>query len=204
MNLKYYLRGLGIGILVTALVLIAAPREKEVLSDTEIRERAIQLGMVDGNSLTLAAMKENTATETKESETTRESTDATKESEATQGGTEVTKEGEATQESSEATKESETVQESTGVTKESEVVQESTEATESSSTDEHAKIVIKSGANSYSVAKDLETAGVIADAKSFDRYLCDNGYSRRISTGTYEIAFGTTEEEIAKIITGKR
>jgi cell division protein YceG involved in septum cleavage len=43
----------------------------------------------------------------------------------------------------------------------------------------------------------------VEDAKTFDNYLCNNGYSRSINPGTYEIVPGTSEEEIAKIITGK-
>ena len=47
-------------------------------------------------------------------------------------------------------------------------------------------------------------AGLVEDASDFDRYLVDNGYSRRISTGTYEIPLDSTQEEIAKIITRSR
>ncbi len=47
MKLKYYLRGLGIGIIGTAIVMgIALSGKKETLSDEEIIERAEVLGMV--------------------------------------------------------------------------------------------------------------------------------------------------------------
>ena len=40
MKLKYYLRGLGIGILVTAVIMgVTQGSRKETLSDREIRER---------------------------------------------------------------------------------------------------------------------------------------------------------------------
>ncbi len=46
MKLKYYLRGLGIGIIGTAIVMgIALSGKKETLSDAEIIERARLLGM---------------------------------------------------------------------------------------------------------------------------------------------------------------
>lgn len=48
MNLKFYLRGLGIGIVVTALIMGITSGGKEKLSNAEIRERAKALGMVDG------------------------------------------------------------------------------------------------------------------------------------------------------------
>ena len=48
MNLKYYLRGLGIGIMVTAVIMsVAADNKKQELSDAEIKARAAQLGMVE-------------------------------------------------------------------------------------------------------------------------------------------------------------
>lgn len=49
MKLKYYLRGLGIGILVTALIMGATDGKE--LTDEEIKARAIQLGMVEALSL---------------------------------------------------------------------------------------------------------------------------------------------------------
>ena len=47
MKLKYYLRGLGIGIIVTTIVLaIVFSKNKKVMSDDEVIERATQLGMI--------------------------------------------------------------------------------------------------------------------------------------------------------------
>lgn len=51
MNLKYYLRGLGIGIIVTALIMGIVAGGKEKLSNAEIRERAKALGMVEEGTL---------------------------------------------------------------------------------------------------------------------------------------------------------
>ena len=62
MKLKYYLRGLGIGMIVTALILGISfshrqGQETQILTDDQIRERAEQLGMVDSSELTLAALQ---------------------------------------------------------------------------------------------------------------------------------------------------
>lgn len=46
MKLKYYLRGLGIGILVTAAILTIVYHSKGSMSDSQIMKRAAQLGMV--------------------------------------------------------------------------------------------------------------------------------------------------------------
>ncbi len=53
MDLKYYLRGLGVGIVVTALIMGIASSvdSKEALSDDEIRERARALGMVEESTV---------------------------------------------------------------------------------------------------------------------------------------------------------
>ena len=71
MKLKYYLRGLGIGIIVTTLVLMVAfSGKKEKLSDQEIMQRAEQLGMVmadegqtETESETETGTEENAGTE---------------------------------------------------------------------------------------------------------------------------------------------
>ncbi|MGN0375688.1 MAG: hypothetical protein ACI4EN_09340 [Butyrivibrio sp.] len=49
MKLKYYLRGLGIGILVTALILTIVHNINGKMSDAEIIKRAEKLGMVMGD-----------------------------------------------------------------------------------------------------------------------------------------------------------
>ena len=51
MKLKYYLRGMGIGIILTAIVMgFALGGRKATISDAEIIERAKALGMVDPTS----------------------------------------------------------------------------------------------------------------------------------------------------------
>ena len=51
MKLKYYLRGLGIGILVTAMILGLVTKEKGNMTDEEIKARARELGMVEQRTL---------------------------------------------------------------------------------------------------------------------------------------------------------
>ena len=47
MKVKYYLRGLGIGMLVTALILTVSGRMNAKMSDEAVRRRAAELGMVE-------------------------------------------------------------------------------------------------------------------------------------------------------------
>ena len=63
MKLKYYLRGLGIGIVVTALLMGFATRERLPLTDAEIKARARALGMVESDSVQLSDIRQPGSTQ---------------------------------------------------------------------------------------------------------------------------------------------
>ena len=174
MKLKYYLRGLGIGMIVTALILGISfsnrqDQTSQIMTDDQIRERAAELGMVDSSELTLAALQNS-------------------EKQPTEGTPEETTQ---TQEQNNIEAEPETT------------VPAEPEVTEAPQRTQTASITIQRGDDSGSASRRLYEAGLVENAKAFDNYLCNNGYSRSINPGTYEIAPGTSDEEIAKIITGK-
>ena len=64
MNLKYYLRGLGLGILVTALILSVAGRNRRTMTDAEVKERAKELGMIENTVLLEKPEETESASET--------------------------------------------------------------------------------------------------------------------------------------------
>ena len=206
MKLKYYLRGLGIGMIVTALILGISfsnrqDQTSQIMTDDQIRERAAELGMVDSSELTLAALqnseKQPTEGTPEETTQTQEQNNIEAEPETTvPAETQATVEPETTQEP-EATAEPEPEK-----TAEPETTAEP-EVTEAPQRTQTASITIQRGDDSGSASRRLYEAGLVENAKAFDNYLCNNGYSRSINPGTYEIAPGTSEEEIAKIITGK-
>lgn len=68
LKLRFYLRGLAVGILLTTLILTISGKDKTQMSDAQIRSRALELGMVDGSSVTLS-----TIAKTAEPESTPES-----------------------------------------------------------------------------------------------------------------------------------
>jgi len=203
MKLKYYLRGLGIGMAVTALILGISfsgrqGQEAQTLTDEQIRERASELGMVDSSELTLAALQNSAQPQTTmEPEVTEESETMT-EPEAT-AEPETTTKPEATAAPEMTTKPEATAAPEMTTEPEATKEPELITAPEQSQT----TITIKKGSDSGSVSRVLYEAGLVENAKAFDNYLCNNGYSRSINPGIYEIAPGTSEEEIAKIITGK-
>lgn len=206
MKLKYYLRGLGIGMIVTALILGISfsnrqDQTSQIMTDDQIRERAAELGMVDSSELTLAALQNS---EKQPTEGTPEETTQTQEQNNIEAEPETTVPAET-----QATEEPETTQESEATTEpepEKTAGPETTaepEVTEAPQRTQTASITIQRGDDSGSASRRLYEAGLVENAKAFDNYLCNNGYSRSINPGTYEIAPGTSEEEIAKIITGK-
>ncbi|MBD5445390.1 MAG: endolytic transglycosylase MltG, partial [Lachnospiraceae bacterium] len=58
------------------------------------------------------------------------------------------------------------------------------------------------GDGSYTVSKKLADVGAIVSAGDFDTFLCNNGYDKKIRTGTYTIPANASEEQMARIITG--
>ncbi|MCM1238831.1 MAG: hypothetical protein NC331_05545 [Lachnospiraceae bacterium] len=169
-------------------------RNDQPLSDAEIRVRAMELGMVSGDSRTLTAVQDSQSSGI---------------SNVPDGTPEVT--STATPEPTpsptpDPLKPLPMVTLKPPTTPEPEVdvsiptpMDEPTPEQQESVT-----FVIQSGQSSYTVSKSLAEAGLVEDASEFDRYLEANGYSKRISTGTYEIPVNATEEEIAKIITRSR
>lgn len=222
MKLRYYLRGLGIGILVTVAILSLTGGGEATLTDAQIRERALELGMVDSDSLVLSEIrkedpKDESQESTEDGETKPAANTETQEPENTETepaeeSTEKSVENsteESTQMSAEKTTEQSTAPSIEQPSEEGslQTIPEDLEEDTRPSIEKDSGAVsfeIRSGAGSYSVSRELEEVGLVADAESFDNYLCNSGYSKAIRVGTYEIVPGTDEEEIAKIITGKR
>lgn len=175
MKLKYYLRGLGIGVIVTALLMgIALSGRKETLTDDEIRQRALELGMSDDT----AVLSDTLLPEGEAAANNQEDIEAEpKESEEAEA--EENKPKDADEASSEAQPDE------PGIITAGESI----------------TITVDSGDGSKTVANKLQEAGVIADATAFDLYLCQNGYDKRIAAGTHEIKAGATEAEIAEALT---
>lgn len=171
MKLKYYLRGLGIGILITTVILSLAGIGRKNMTDEEVVKRAKELGMVE--STLLSDLPDQT-----KAEEVRPTEPETPEPEE-----------------SASTPETPVAPEETPVSPE--------DGNPDTPAGETVTLVIGRGESSTTVSKNLQKAGIVEDAAAFDRFLCNNGYDKKIITGTYEIPYGASEEEIAKIITRK-
>lgn len=184
MKLKYYLRGLGIGVLVTTIILTIAHHAQRKMSDVDIIERAKELGMV---------MEEDTLFDdstTKEEQTTTK--EPTKEPETTEPVTEESTTKEPVTE--EPTKEPVTEE---PTTKEP--------ATEKPTGDlRTVTFTVTDGMYSEAVTDILYKAGIITNKAEFNSFLEKNGYSRIIQNGKHTVNSSMTYEEIAKVITKTR
>ena len=205
--MRYYLRGLGIGIVVTALLMgFTKGGQKETLTDAEIVERAKSLGMVESSVLSadLGDKEDISVNDISEAdqqevmpETETETADNTEQTE-----TETTdKTGQSKPETADDTEQ--TKPETTDNTEQTKPEKE-TEADnpeeEETVTEKRYVVTIYSGDGSRTVANRLEEMGVIEDAAEFDRYLCQNGYDKRLTTGNHEINAGADEKEIAEAL----
>lgn len=195
MKKKYFVRGLGIGIIFGALIMLAAylTSGKGSLSDEEVMKRAQELGMVKKSEYVLDSevTSEETTTEAVTTEapaTTEKATEATTEAPAT---TEKVTEAATTEA---ATTEKSTTEKAT------------TEAatTEQTDTKTKATITVSGGMSSETISSLLEDAGLVDSASKFNSFLVQNGYDKKLETGSFDISGGMTYEEIAGILTTKQ
>lgn len=211
MKLKYYLRGLGIGIIVTALVMRFLAGGADEITDEEVRIRAAQLGMVE-ESTTLAdglekreqlakskklsnsenAVSQNAVSENKISEN-KVSENVVTENTASQNGVSEN------MISRERDEEAETAINDVSEKEEREVPEEQTKG--ANQTVEFVTVIVGSGQGSLQVAAACQRAGLVEDAVEFDSFLCSGGYDRRLVAGEHQIAQGALPEEIAKALT---
>lgn len=227
MRLKYFLRGLGIGIVVTTIILAISHNAGRRMSDSEVIERAKELGM----AYTTAAQEDSTesAADTTEPETdTTEpfttgqesptdteagSTAETESSEASTTVQETTTGIRETTTQQETTTQETTTQETTATraaqesttetTHEASATEAETTQAENESTETEASTVITytltiaSGMSSNTVCDILKKNGIIADSGDFDRFLVSNGYADRIRVGSFEVNSGMSYDELA-------
>mgnify|MGYP004519985845 CR=1 FL=1 len=214
MNLKYYLRGLGVGIVVTSLILgIGLGSRKETLSNEEIKERARTLGMVE-ESITVAEAAAQKEEEAQEKVTADPVPEENAEGDAE---TIVSAEPEVSSEPavsaapetsdepkvSAASEPAASTAPEAGAASEAGVKPVADEAEEDSGTapaKEIVDITINPGEGSYVISQKLEQSGLVDDATEYDAYLCDNGYHTKLRAGVHKIPMGSTREEIAKLL----
>lgn len=192
MKLKYYLRGLGIGMVVTAVIMMVALGNKQPMTDDEVIARAKELGMIENSVLTDIADKDKEPVSKPQQDENQDT-----EQDAQQDENPDIQQDTQQDENTDENEDKEIMVEET-----SEPEADVTETVKPETSGEGTMtITVVGGDSSWTVSKRMEEAGLIESAKDFDNHLCSNGYDKRISVGTYDIPTNATYEEMAKIIT---
>lgn len=219
MKLKYYLRGIGIGIMMATVILMIAfaVHKEQPLSDDEIRARAKELGMVMAEDIS----NSDKLSDNKADHETDGSTDVTSDASENMTDGEVKgKQPENTKETSEKTKDdTQTADASEKSDKNVSDQAEKSDKTDKSDKSEkeqsnqeepqtevieQVEITIVGGEYSDAVCKKLKKAGVIDDVDAFNKYLSKKGYDNLIQPGTYVVPLGADYATVAKLITDKK
>ena len=233
MERKYYLRGLGIGIVMTAIIMGIALSGNHKMTDEEIIARAKELGMVEDtylSDLDDSKQQEEQNIEETEPEGAKEQPEPEPENpqvpqkpsenpesakpavdtEATESPLEAAQPVEVepvkaepdtqeVQEPEEAQERAKT-QTEPGMADTNEMTKQDDKPSASVKIE---RVTVASGDGSYQVALKLKEAGVVMSAETFDDFLCEKGYDKKLRTGTFRIPTDASDEQIARILTGQ-
>lgn len=185
MKLKYYMRGLGIGIILTVL-LYTLLGTKNSMTEEEIIAQAKKLGMVEASSK-VPEDSEGGLLDKIHENLQESSPQPTKE-------TQVTKEPATSLETT-------LMPTPTLSPKPTKKPKATTSADSSDDKEKYVYLTISGGMSSDQVAALAKEKGLISNAEEFDQYLIDNGYASRIRVNTYKILIGSDYKTIAECIT---
>ncbi|MDE7358650.1 MAG: hypothetical protein K2N39_04330 [Lachnospiraceae bacterium] len=226
MEKRYYFRGLGLGIIVTAVIMgvaLSGGGKKEKMTDDEVIARAKELGMIEDSTL-LDSSGEESAEDGQEEEapSAQEDNAVQKDIAVAEQKKEAEAKADPQQEEKPVvdtpeplqTEENRAEEEKNpvGTEKPSDDTNEMTKQDEDVSepegeaepgTDGKTRVTIASGDGSYTVARKLAEAGLVSSADAYDDFLCANGYDKKLRAGTFEIPVQASGEQIAKIVTGQ-
>ena len=206
MKLKYYLRGLGIGIIVTTIVLtISNATGGKSMSDEDVIKRAEALGMVmeeDASGSRLKDQMQDTQEETAATEEDTQEEDTQEDTTAAEADTQdagQTADDTQTTDDAQATDESTDGQTTDGQEADAQTQKETPVENQEADAQSY-RLVVNAGAVCRQICDELQDNGVIDNSEELRKYLGDNGYAKQISPGNYEIPYGASFEEIAQIL----
>lgn len=217
MKFKYMIRGLGLGIIITAAVMGAYNRNAvadarvQVLKEYGLGEEPTVIGETETSEEETEA---STVSETTEPVILRDETveaeissvlDAAVDAEQA-ATTEPDAEAlvvETTMQTAEPEPDEQTMEEAEPQEPSTEAVVIVTPSDETVETGDAIQIVIAKGDDSGTVSRKLYNAGLIENAAEYDAFLMQHGYDKKISTGTKTIYATDSWQEIAEKLTRK-
>lgn len=225
LKLKYFIRGLGVGILFTAIVMsisLQASRSKIIKDHAMTKEQIIEKARTYGMVLEKDDMTESIqdSSESKDGEAVdNTNSDASSNNDSSEGEnveTDQTVQEDTTKEdnlenadaaSEDDTKEVQSESSDSEVKDNEQKPDHSKESDSGKSKDssiitiDYKNIEITSGMNAYEVAELLHEQGLVEEIKDFQDYLVDNNSQKYIITGKYLIPMDADYSEITRIIT---
>lgn len=229
MRIKYYLRGIGCGIIFSVIIMSVAmgSKGKNEVSDAEIIQRAKQLGMVEADSTEKKENKVEPETETQtpsdmKTETTEiiedHTQDSTKKSpvkdqvstnkDKNQNGDEEQEKGSVnslvgqkdTVSSADQTEKQDKTQNNTA---QKDTEKKTDTKKDETATTEYVSFTVKRGQVCRQIAENLQKQGIVDDADAFREYMAGKGLASNIRCGTFNLPKGATYEKIADYLTKK-
>lgn len=201
LKLRYFIRGLGMGIVFTAIVMslsLQASRSRIIrenaLTKEEIMEKAMGYGMIMNASDDTTSVEQNDSS--KEEQSQEKNQDEKEEQEAKD---EQDAEDDQLKESN-----NDDQQNNKDGNDKVESDMDSTKDKGMIISIDYTPIKITSGMTATSVGKLLNEKGVIEDIDEFRIYMSEQGYSSKILVGEYLIPLDATYKKIADIITRKK
>lgn len=192
MRLKYYLRGLGLGIIFTCLMFMLFSN-KTANNNTDQTDIYNQIDAATETLSNETGSGENNDTANDASVT--DDTDV--QNDANVSDNLEAQNGQDTQNNPQAQDNAEVQNSADNQTDDSNITGETgTDDVQ----DEYVTLVIEKGDIARDVAESLYEEGIIDDVESFRKYLGETGVSRTLHAGEYNIKVGSTYEEIVELL----
>lgn len=214
MKLKYYLRGLGLGIIFTSIILaVAYSQNKGLMTDSEVKKRASELGMVSTESESSDLFSQDDTEIQGTDEQGGELVDQPQDSEQSQTGDSQQTGDSSVQQGTAQQPEDGNSQQGTVQQPDVQIPQQDDNAQQSvdnsseqvsSEEPEYIVITVVPGEVCRQIAEDLQAHGLVDDAEAFRKYMQEKDYDNFIRVGKFPIKKGATYEEIAIALTTKQ
>ena len=190
MRLKYYLRGLGLGIIFAVFIMMVGYHNHgSSMSDSEIIEKAKALGMVETEDS--SGMKSDKKTDNKTDEKSDKKTD-TSEPDTTIADTSAAEDTQTGTDNTDADNIAGTADADT--TAPSDVTATDSAASDAAQPQQNTTftVTVGSGDTCRMIAERLQAAGIIDDAEKFRAYMGQKGVDQFIADGSHEIPYGAS------------
>ncbi|MDE5778621.1 MAG: endolytic transglycosylase MltG [Lachnospiraceae bacterium] len=199
MEFKYFLRGLGTGIIFASIIflIVYSGNNQQKMSDAEIKKRAQELGMEEKDDPIKDLISTTDSKESSGKSSEEESTDIDSSDKGSDTEEEVKEDNTKEIPTEAADDENKSTEETTAQDKAAEV---SLKESETKAEEIDIEFSIRKGDTSYPVSLRLKDLGIIDSAEEFDTYLVKHDYANRLRVGDYTLKRGMDYQSIAETI----